>query len=95
MVRFSVVRFGNGPFWLWDETSCSRVSVCCLEFTFLEQSAQWSVPIVRMIMNENRMIMNENKLHVLLGSSHYSDSHYSDSYFSDTHNFDSHYSDTH
>jgi hypothetical protein len=23
MVRFSVVRFGNGPFWLWDETSCS------------------------------------------------------------------------
>ena len=24
MVRFSVVRFGNGPFWLWDETSCSR-----------------------------------------------------------------------
>jgi hypothetical protein len=34
------------------------MSVCCLEFTFLEQSAQWSVPIVR-------MIMNENKLHVL------------------------------
>jgi hypothetical protein len=34
-------------------------SVCCLEFTFLEQSAQWSVLIVR-------MIMNENKLHVLL-----------------------------
>jgi hypothetical protein len=33
--------------------------VCCLEFTFLEQSAQWSVPIVR-------MKMNENKLHVLL-----------------------------
>jgi len=24
MVRFSVVRFGNGPFWLWNETSCSR-----------------------------------------------------------------------
>jgi hypothetical protein len=23
MVRFSVVRFSNGPFWLWDETSCS------------------------------------------------------------------------
>jgi hypothetical protein len=34
-------------------------SVCCLEFTFLEQSAQWSVPIVR-------MKMNENKPHVLL-----------------------------
>jgi len=25
MVRFSVVRFGNGPFWLWDETSCSHL----------------------------------------------------------------------
>ena len=35
---------------------CDCVSVCCLEFIFLEQSAQWSV----------RMIMNENKLHVLL-----------------------------
>ena len=42
------------------------VSVCCLEFTFLEQSAQWSVPIVRMIMNENKLhvlfIVNEPKI---------------------------------
>ena len=41
--------------WLYN----NHWGVCCLEFTFLEQSAQWSVPIVR-------MIMNENKLHILL-----------------------------
>jgi hypothetical protein len=43
----------------WLYNNHWSVCMCCLEFTFLEQSAQWSVPIVR-------MIMNENKLHVLL-----------------------------
>ena len=42
-----------------DLLSGDCVSVCWLEFTFLEQSVQWFVPIVR-------IIMNKNKLHVLL-----------------------------